>query len=143
MKGDNAVKIKKIALLVLSLGALTLEALPYGAVLSFGGPNGEVWRYTYSYFSPVPTGYANFGPILTALLTCALLVMTAVDVFRYTVGLNTAVKYISGAAALISLSPVLYGINHFSFVGAAITLILAAVCGVSFIKDKKQKEDAE
>lgn len=134
-------KLKKLVLLILSLGALTLEALPYGAVLNFGGPNGEIWRHTYSYFSLLPMGYANFGPIITALITCLLLILTAVGVFKQGEGLNAAVKYISGAGALISLSPLLYGINHFSAVGAAITAILSAVFVICFIKDKNKKED--
>lgn len=66
-------KMKKLLLVSFPIIAFVLELLPYGVVLNFANPEGEPWRRTYSYFSLTPFGYANFGPFITAILTCALL----------------------------------------------------------------------
>ena len=57
--------------LVLLLETLFLESLPLGAVLSFSqGPNATgLHQETYSYFSLIPFGYANFTPLITGILT--------------------------------------------------------------------------
>ena len=129
-------KVKKVGLLLLSASAVILELLPYGAVLNFANPEGEPWRQTFSYFSLTPFGYANFGPFITALLTCVLLILSVITIFKYRKGLNTAIMNISGIAALVSLSPLLYGISYISAVGVAISVILIAIFGLCFIKEK-------
>ena len=40
----------KFIMLFATFVALILEILPYGAVCNFANPDGEPWRYTYSYF---------------------------------------------------------------------------------------------
>lgn len=129
-------RLKRIVLPILSLIAIILEILPYGAVLNFANPEGEPWRSTFSYFSLTPFGYANFGPFITAILTCVLLILATVGIFKYTKGLNTAIMNISGIAALVSLSPLLFGISYISAVGVAITVVLLAIFGVCFVKEK-------
>ena len=129
-------KVKKVGLLLLSISAVILELLPYGAVLNFGNPEGEPWRQTFSYFSLTPFGYANFGPFITALLTCALLILSVICIFKYSKGLNTAIMNISGIATLVSLSPLLFGISYVSAVGVAITVILLAIFELCFVKEK-------
>ena len=129
-------KVKRIGFVLLSISAVILELLPYGAVLNFANPEGEPWRKTFSYFSLTPFGYANFGPFITALLTCVLLILSVITIFKYRKGLNTAIMNISGIAALVSLSPLLYGISYISAVGVAISVILIAIFGLCFIKEK-------
>ena len=129
-------KVKTVGLLLLSISAVILELLPYGAVLNFGNPEGEPWRQTFSYFSLTPFGYANFGPFITALLTCALLILSVICIFKYSKGLNTAIMNISGIATLVSLSPLLFGISYVSAVGVAITVILLAIFELCFVKEK-------
>ncbi|MBR3996310.1 MAG: hypothetical protein IKI97_13675 [Clostridia bacterium] len=129
-------RVKRIVLPILSASAIILELLPYGAVLNFGNPDGEPWRKTFSYFSLTPFGYANFGPLITALLTCVLLILSVICIFKYSKGLNTAIMNISGIATLVSLSPLLFGISYVSAVGVAITVILLAIFGLCFIKEK-------
>ena len=129
-------KVKRIGLVLLSISAVILELLPYGAVLNFANPEGEPWRKTFSYFSLTPFGYANFGPFITALLTCVLLILTGIAFFKHGKGLNTAIMNVSAIAALVSLSPLLYGIIYVSAVGVAVTVILFAIFGLCFIKEK-------
>lgn len=128
---------KKIPMLVFPLAALILETLPYGAVCVFAADKGERIRQTFSYFDLTPFGYANFGPFITAILTCALLVLAVAYALKSSKGLNTAIMNVSGIATATSLMPLLYGIDFFSVVGAVITVLLAGTFGCSFIKDKK------
>ena len=130
-------KMKKFALLVLPIMTLILELLPYGVVLNFANPEGEPWRKTYSYFSLTPFGYANFGPFITAILTCILLVLVAVYLFKPRKGLNTSILNVSAFATAASLMPLMFGFDYITVIGVIITMLLAGTFGVCFIKDKK------
>ena len=72
--------MKRIRLLIMPIIAIVLEILPYGAVLVFAPSPTESVRETFSYFSLTPFGYANFGPFLTALLTCVVLVLALISI---------------------------------------------------------------
>ncbi len=114
---------KKIIVLCILLCTLVLEILPYGAVLNFGNPEGEPFRKTYSYFSMMPYGYANFAPLITAVLTCVLLLIVIISIiFKKELRKPTAV--FAGITSVISLCPMLYGLDDYSIVGAGISVCL-------------------
>ena len=129
-------KIKKSLFVVLPLATLILELLPNGVVLNFANPEGEPWRRTYSYFSLTPFGYANVGRFITAILTCILLVLVAVYLFKPRNGLNTAILNVSGFATAASLMPLMFGFDYITVIGVIITLLLAGTFGCGFIKAK-------
>ena len=129
---------KRLMYLVLPALALILEILPYGAVCNFANPEGEAWRRTYSYFDLTPFGYANFAPLLTALLTCLIIVLTVIFVIKGKTSVATAAKYILLAATVISLGPLLLGREYFSVIGSFITAALAAQL---LLLSKLQKTD--
>ncbi len=124
---------KKIITLALLLSALVLEILPYGAVCNFANPEGEPFRKTYSYFSMMPYGYANFGPLITAILTCVLLVILILSLLLKK-DWNNPVTVLSAIATLTSLAPMLFGISYFSLVGAMISVCIFAIFVISRIK---------
>lgn len=124
---------KKMITLALLLSALVLEILPYGAVLNFANPDGEPWRKTYSYFSLTPYGYANFGPLITAILTCVLLVIIVLSLLLKK-DWNKPISVISAIASLTSLAPLMFGLDNFSLVGAMISVCFIAVFVLSRIK---------
>lgn len=111
--------MKKLQMLFLPALTVILELLPWGAVLNY-----ESRRYLYPYFSLVPFGYANFGPLLTALSSVVLLVLSAVAAFRNPKKWRTGLLMVCVVAALFSLMPLLFGIRNFSVVGAMISLCL-------------------
>ena len=118
-----------IALAILVV-ILVLEILPYGAVLHFGNPEGEPFRATFSYFDLTPYGYANFGPFITAILTCVLLVLFVIKLFVDKC--EKAIKIISIIALITSLMPLL--VNCYSMIGGAISILLLAVFIISLTK---------
>ena len=129
-------KIKKCLFVVLTLVALIFEFLPNGVVLNFANPEGEPWRRTYSYFSMMPFGYANFGPLITAILTCVLLVLVVIYLFKPRKGLNTAILNVAGFATAASLLPLMFGFDYITVIGVIITALLAGTFGCGFIKAK-------
>lgn len=119
---------RKIAMTVLSVLTVILEILPYGAVCVFSDGVTE-YRETYSYFDLRPFGYANFSPLITAVLSCVILVLCIILCFRKSQKINKALATLSGLAAVISFVPFLMGLG-FRFYGvcaAAITALLAVI----------------
>lgn len=128
---------KKIVMLCTVLTALVLEILPYGAVCNFANPEGKPWRRTYSYFDMTPFGYANFAPFIVAILTCILLVLIVISIFTKK-QMKKPLLCISAISAVLSLAPLLYGIEFFSLVGALVSLALFVTAAVSaFVKELK------
>ena len=111
---------------------LVLELLPYGAVLHFGNPEGEPFRATFSYFDLTPYGYANFGPFITAILTCVLLVLSIINLLVETGKIKTIIKIVSLITFVISLAPLL--VNCYSVLGGAISVLLLLVFIISLKK---------
>ena len=124
---------KKIIMLCIALTTLVLEILPYGAVCKFANPDGEPWRRTYSYFDLTPFGYANFSPFIVAILTCVLIAMIVISLLTKK-QMRMPILAISVIAAILSLSPLLFGIRFFSIVGALITITLAINAVIAFLK---------
>ena len=115
--------MKKRALyLILPIITVILEILPYGAVCNFANPEGEPWRETYSYFDMIPFGYANFAPLITAVITVIVLLLLAVFVVTGKHRLAIAARNFLVVCAAISLGPLAFGISFFSVVGAMITV---------------------
>lgn len=127
---------KKYLMPLLLVAALILEILPYGAVLNFANPEGEPFRRTYSYFSLVPFGYASFGPLLTALMTSALLIIAVIYCFRSSQKLLKTIKIIAFLALIASIFPIFMGTRYISVVGVLISACILLLCITTFLKDK-------
>lgn len=120
-------KKRAYTLLILPVVAIVLEALPYGAVLQFADES-QTYRETFSYFDGTPYGYANFGPLIAAVLTCITLLLVIILLAKKKETLCTGVAVLSGLAAAASLWGNVMG---FSAVGLLITLVLAGLCVLS------------
>ena len=123
-----------IMTLAIIIVILVLEILPYGAVLHFGNPEGAPFRATFSYFDPTPYGYANFGPFITALLTCCLLVLSAINLFIVSGRIKKAIKIVVLLALVASLAPLL--VNCYSIIGGVISILLLLL----FVAQMKKEE---
>lgn len=104
-----------------------LELMPYGAVLNFARPpeEGGVIRETYSYFDLTPFGYANFGPLLTAIISLLIMIVIIILLFKECHKLWTLVAVLSAVGVITSLMPLMFGIEYYTAIGFAITLLLA------------------
>lgn len=116
--------MKKMGLVILPVITIALQVLPSGAILIFAPSPTVTAKETYSYFSLIPLGYANFAPFITALLTCVVLFLALITIKRNDV--SKAVFIVSLVATIISLFPLIYGIDHYSVVGGMITVMLIA-----------------
>lgn len=120
-------KKKPLFAFLATLIALALECLPWGAVLHFAQPEGDPVRKTYSYFSLTPYGYANFFPLLTAILTTLLAVYLIFSFISKKEKTANTCFYLAFVGAILSLLPLLRGIQNFSFVGLGISVSLGVV----------------
>ena len=130
-------KNKRLLCLILPILTLVLELLPCGAVCNFANPEGDPWRKTFSYFDLTPFGYANFSPLFTAATTCIVFVFLAVYCINGKKKLVLIAERLLFAAIILSLCPLLLGINYFSVVGGMITASL--IGEVIFVKILKNK----
>lgn len=127
-----------IAIFAILIVILVLELLPYGAVLYFGNPEGEPLRETFSYFDLTPYGYANFGPFITAILTCVLLVISIINLLVDNDKIKTTIKIVALIALVASLAPLI--VNSYSVIGGVISLLLLVIVVISMKKDVNDSE---
>ena len=126
--------MKKIGLVVLPAITIVLELLPLGAVCIFATSPAERVKETFSYFSLTPFGYANFAPLITAILTVAIFLLSLFALKKS--GALKALFVLSIIAAVISLLPLVYGLNYYTLVGALITVTLVIESILAKIQQK-------
>ena len=127
-----------IVIFAILIVILVLELLPYGAVLHFGNPEGEPLRETFSYFDMTPYGYANFGPFITAILTCVLLVISIINLLVDNDKIKTTIKIVSLIALVASLAPLI--VNSYSVIGGVISFLLLVIVVIPIKKDVNDSE---
>ncbi len=121
-------RIRRLLCLPLLLVALVLELQFWSAVVIIGPAPAanESLRLTYSYFNPTPCLHANFGPFLTAMGTCALLLLAVIFCLSGKPALLKAATILSGVLVATSLMPLLLGPYYFTLMGALISASFAA-----------------
>ena len=131
--------MKRKLLAALAALAVALEALPWSAALTLT-EKGETKRAYCSSFDPTPFIDRNFGPLLTAVASC-LLLLTALVYLAARKGLKL-LQVLAGASFVFSLLPLLHAGEHFTVLGGAVSLILLAEVVLSFspLPDGGQKK---
>ena len=130
----------KITLLVSIIVSIVLEALPYGAVCNFATPEKTI-RQTFSYFSLTPFGYANFGPFITACLTCILLFLSILLLTKFSDKIKKIATVVSGISVVTSFMPLMFGFNYYSVVGGIISaMMIIQFVIIMFIKKRDSNE---
>jgi len=123
---------KRLLVLILPIITLILEILPYGAVCNFMRPPASTnpdapvghFRELYSYFDLTPFGYANFAPLITAVITCIILLLLILYCITGKHRLAINARNILYVCTVFSLGPLVLGFRFFSVVGALITITL-------------------
>ena len=126
--------MKKVCLAVLPALTIVLELLPLGAVCIFATSPTERVKETFSYFSLTPFGYANFAPLITATLTVAIFLLSLFSLKKK--GVLKALFVLSIITVVISLLPLMYGLNYYTLVGAFITVTLVIESVLAKIQQK-------
>ncbi len=129
---------KRILLAILPVVAVIFEALPYGAVLRFASEAERIDIHTYSYFDLTPYGYANFGPLLTAILTVIILILALIYVFLPKKKLKSAITVVSLIAVITSLMPLMFGVAYFTPIAVVITVLLFCEVIASILNNKNK-----
>lgn len=125
----------RITFVALTIAALILEALPYGAVCNFATPEKTITE-TFSYFSLTPLGYANSGPFLTAIMTCLLCIISIILLIKTGKKLLKAAQVISVISLVFSLFPLLFGLSYYNAVSFSVSLLMIVII-IVIIKIKK------
>lgn len=120
--------------------ALVLESFPLGAVLNFRpSPEEAFVAYRYSYFDLTPFGYANFTPLLTGLLTAAV-VLALIVLLRKTAGrsrVRSAAYVCSILSAALSFMPLLlFGASYMTGVSYLISALLFISVGLQAVSNR-------
>lgn len=128
--------LPRIALEFISLGALIaaliLETLPNGVIMWWATPPGEPSKSGFfPYFSLTPFGNAHFSPLITAVLTVAVTVLTVIALILERKGnkhpkLRNALFVCLAVTTVISICPILYGIKYVTSIGICVTAALLA-----------------
>ena len=115
-------RLKRTSLIIIPIILIILELFPDATVLKFISYDGDkeyVYHY-YPYFSLIPFGYALFGPLLTALNSCLLLVLSVFSFLK-----NKSFKiifWLSLIGLITSISPLFYGVDYFTLIGLVISI---------------------
>lgn len=129
---------KRLLLLIAPIIAIVLECLPNGVTLKFADGPDSTFTQTYSYFSLTPFGWAHFGFLPAAVLTCVVLLLTVIYIFTAKQGLAATAAGLSIFAGLLSvLAAIMFGFEYLSVINAAVTLLLFAEAAMLLIKTKK------
>lgn len=120
-------------LIILTLAAvLVLACLPEGVEMHFMAPPEEDVPYYVSfapYFSLLPYGYGNFGPLITAVLAAIAFVLSVIRLFCGSRKILSVVFILSIIAAVVSVTPMIFG--SYTLIGGFITVMLAVLVALT------------
>ena len=134
----------RIILLASTVIAIILEIFGKGAVCNFATPE-ETITTTFSYFSLVPYGYANFGPFITAILSCVTLIFAIVFLTSKSKKLTAAAAVVSGLSVFTSVLPlIMFGGRCFNLISYLISLLMIIqFVAIMIIKSEKEVKHNE
>ncbi len=129
----------KIMFICSNIAALLLEIFAEGAVCNFATPE-KIITETFSYFSLTPYGYANFGPFLTAILTCVLFIFAIILFTPIAKKTTTAAAVVSGISVFTSVLPlIMFGGRGFNLISYLISLLMIIqLIAIIIVKSKKE-----
>ncbi len=114
---------------LLPVAVLALGALPNSVSMRFANYQGEPYVRFYSFYSLMPLGYGNWGPMLTMALSSVLLavcIWNAIKPSRPRLKLTALLALIALLASLLNLL-----FQEMTPIGWIISLLLALLMGLS------------
>ena len=135
--------MKRFLQILFTAGALALMIFTKAAVLYSQPAPGQIIRTMYSYFAPaVFFGGAVFPPLITAVLTCILLILSFIALKSKKAAI--ALCFLAPVTFVVSLLTLLYGVRHYSLLAACISLclLLSAIFAIAAMFRKKPPKPA-
>lgn len=108
---------------------LALGALPNSVVMHFARYQGDRYDQFYSFYSLMPLGYGNCGPMLTMVLSAILLLACLWNVIKPSRPRLRMTALLALVALLASLLNLLF--QEMTPIGWIISLLLALLMGLS------------
>lgn len=112
----GGVSMKKVYSIIGMILSIVLMALPKGVPMNFAPSPTETVTSYYSYFSPMPFGYGNWFPIITAILSICVVVLLLIGLKRNCISVIKICLGITIIATLLSWAI----FNAFSFISLAV-----------------------
>lgn len=130
----------KIIFLIANILTLCFEIFAKGAVCIFATPEKTIPEY-FSYFSLTPYGYANFGPFITAVLTCVLFIFAVMTFTPLSAKIRKAVKIVSLISVITSFLPlIMFGVRYFNIYSCIISVLLIVQFIITLLKGETKNE---
>jgi len=115
--------MRKILAICCMLISIVLMATPFGIAMTFAaGPSERVTK-CYSYFNMMPLGYGNWLPIITAVLSMAVLMLLLISLKR---GKGEKSALVCSFICLITSVLSWLVFNSFTIIGAVIAIFHGA-----------------
>ena len=130
--------MRRFLQILFTAGALALMIFTKAAVLYSQPAPGQHIRTMYSYFAPVVAfGGAVFPPLITAVLTCILLILGFAAIKSRKAGI--ALCILAPITFIVSLLSLLYGLRYYSLLAACISLclLLSAIFAIAAAARRK------
>ena len=137
--------MKRFLQILFTAAALALMIFTKAAVMvTVAGPDhNQQIRSFYSYFAPaVFFGNAVFPPLITAVLTCILLVLSLVALKNRKA--QIALCILAPITFIVSLLTLLYGVRYYSLLAGCISLclLLSAIFAIAAAARRKPPRPA-
>ena len=130
--------IKRILAICFMVASIVLMAMPFGVRMNFGNPDGAPFVYYYSYFSGMPLGYANWFPIIAAVLAIVVTLLLIIKVSKRVTNDNSPGKAEIICICVCIIASVLSWVvfNAISVVGVIVLLLHAATFTLLILRKK-------
>ncbi len=115
---------KKVLSVVLPVIIILIELLSNGVVLIFAPSPTERVQETYSFFSLTPLGYGNIFPVITAILSVSILILSILYFIIQKRDIAKIIYYISIVSFITSLLPMVQGFIYVTFNGVVVSLLI-------------------
>ena len=135
MKKASVIMIASICFMAISVA---LMWLPYGVAMKFvsdPGPPIEYVIHHYSYISGMPIGYGNWFPIVTAILSFAVLLILVVNSVRKTASMGNKKTFVLVCLSICIVASLISWLlfNSVSVIGIIVCALHAATLAIQII----------
>ena len=128
-------KLMYVVLIILSVGAAVLNAVPNAVLMRFFDGTNTIYKYV-SGFSMLPVGYGIWGAMAAGVCSVILVILGIIGIFKERAALGKWMLGISVFALAMRLSLLIFG--SMTFIGLLVTVLLASETVLLFYMGKNE-----